>query len=215
MKEIIRILIVDDHQIVREGLRTLLGEVTDVEVVGEAGDGQQALEEARRLQPDVVLMDLVMPRMGGIEALTRFRDEGIPGAVLVLSSFIEEHLVREAVAGGAIGYLLKDASKSDLIHAIRAAADGRPTLHPEAQRLLMQRVSRPPPPSALAPLTPRERSVLELVAQGQSNKRIASSLHLSEGTIKGYVSSILGKLQVTDRTQAALLAVREGLGGEP
>jgi DNA-binding NarL/FixJ family response regulator len=215
MNETVRILIVDDHQIVREGLRTLLGEVADVEVVGEAGDGRQALEQARRLQPDVVLMDLVMPGMNGIEALTRIREEGIPSAVLVLSSFIEEPLVRDAVAAGAIGYLLKDASKNDLVHAIRAAVDGRPTLHPEAQRLLMQRVSKPKPPSALEPLTPRERSVLELIAQGHSNKRIAASLYLSEGTVKGYVSSILSKLEVSDRTQAALLAVREGLGTKP
>jgi len=210
-RKTIRILIVDDHQIVREGLRTLLEEVDDLEVVGEAGDGLQGLEEARRLRPDVILMDLVMPNMGGIEALGRFREAEIPGAILVLSSFIEDRLVRDAVEAGALGYLLKDASKSDLVSAIRSADEGRPTLHPEAQRILMQRVGKPDPTSPLDELTPRERAVLKLIANGQSNKKIASSLNLSEGTVKGYVSSILSKLYVDDRTQAALLAVREGL----
>ena len=207
----IRLLIVDDHQIVREGLRTLLEEVDDLEVVGEAGDGLLGLEEAKRLHPDVILMDLVMPNMGGIEALGRFREAGIPGAILVLSSFIEDQLVRDAVEAGALGYLLKDASKSDLVQAIRTAAEGHPTLHPEAQRILMQRVGQPRQVSPLDELTPRERAVLELIASGRSNKKIAGALYLSEGTVKGYVSSILSKLQVDDRTQAALLAVREGL----
>ena len=195
----------------REGLRTLLEEVPDLEVVGEAGDGEEGLALAQQLEPDVVLMDLVMPKIGGIEALGLFRDAEVPAAVLILSSFIEDQLVRDAVEAGALGYLLKDASKRDLISAIRDAQQGRPTLHPEAQRILMQRVRKPEAPSLLDELTPRERAVLERIAQGLSNKRIASALHLSEGTVKGYVSSILSKLQVDDRTQAALLAVREGL----
>lgn len=211
MTRVISILIVDDHEIVREGLRTLLGEFDDLEVVGEAGNGREAIESVDRLDPDVVLMDLIMPEMGGIEAIGCLTQRQARAGVLVLSSFIEEPLVRQAVEAGALGYLLKDASKGDLVRAIRDAKMGRPTLHPEAQRILMQRVQAPATRSPIDDLTPRERSVLELVAQGKSNKRIAAALHLSEGTVKGYVSIVLSKLAVDDRTQAALLAVREGL----
>ncbi len=211
MTEAISILIVDDHEIVREGLRTLLGEFDDLEVVGEAGNGREALESVDRLDPDVALMDLIMPEMGGLEAIEHLTQRQARTGVLVLSSFIEEPLVRQAVEAGALGYLLKDASKGDLVRAIRDAKMGRPTLHPDAQRILMQRVQAPAAPSPIDDLTPRERTVLELVAQGQSNKRIAASLNLSEGTVKGYVSIVLSKLAVDDRTQAALLAVREGL----
>lgn len=205
----IRILIVDDHEIVREGLRTVLAEVEDLDIVGEAGSGREALEKAAALEPDVVLMDLLMPEMGGVEAIRRLQERGDAAKVVVLSSFVEDDLVRQAIEAGALGYLLKDASKGDLVRAIRGARAGVPALHPEAQRILMQRV-QPQPPSLLDGLTPREKSVLELIAQGHSNKQIASRLHLSEGTVKGYVSTILGKLAVDDRTQAALLAVREG-----
>jgi NarL family two-component system response regulator LiaR len=211
MKESISILIVDDHEIVREGLRTLLGDFDDLEVVGEAGDGRQAIEQVAELDPDVVLMDLVMPEMGGIEAIEGLVQRKVRAGILVLSSFIEDRLVRQAIEAGALGYLLKDASKGDLVRAIRGAKEGRPALHPEAQRILMQRVQEAPPASPLDDLTPRETTVLKLVASGQSNKQIAATLHLSEGTVKGYVSIILSKLAVDDRTQAALLAVREGL----
>jgi DNA-binding NarL/FixJ family response regulator len=207
----IRILIVDDHEIVREGLRTVLAEVEDLELVGEAASGLEALDRVRELAPEVVLMDIVMPEMGGIEAIRRLTAAGSPARVLVLSSFVEDELVRQAVEAGALGYLLKDASKGDLVRAIRDARKGKPSLHPDAQRILMQRVQAPPSASPLDDLTPRERSVLELIARGRSNKQIASGLHLSEGTVKGYVSAVLSKLAVDDRTQAALLAVREGL----
>lgn len=215
MNEAITILIVDDHEIVREGLRTLLGEVEDLRVVGEAGSGRQALQKVEALRPDVVLMDLVMPEMGGIEAIRQLTEQGCSAGILVLSSFIEDDLVRQAIEAGALGYLLKDASKGDLIRAIRGAKQGRPSLHPDAQRILMQRVQAPPAQSPIDDLTPREKTVLELIARGRSNKQIASSLHLSEGTVKGYVSAVLGKLGVEDRTQAALLAVREGFVTDP
>ncbi|MCB1032323.1 MAG: response regulator transcription factor [Acidobacteria bacterium] len=215
MSDTVSILIVDDHEIVREGLRTLLGEVDDLQVVGEAGSGRQALDRAAALDPDVILMDLVMPQMGGIEAIAKLKEQGSRAGILVLSSFIEDDLVRQAVEAGALGYLLKDASKGDLIRAIRGAKEGRPSLHPDAQRILMQRVQAPPQRSPIDELTPREKNVLELIARGRSNKQIASSLHLSEGTVKGYVSAILGKLAVDDRTQAALLAVREGFVPDP
>ncbi len=215
MSEAIRILIVDDHEIVREGLRTLLGEVQDLEVVGEAGGGLEALDKEQALSPDVILMDLVMPELGGIEAIRRLKARGCSSGILVLSSFIEDDLVRESIEAGALGYLLKDASKGDLIRAIRGAKEGHPSLHPDAQRILMQRVRTPPVRSLIDDLTPREKSVLELIARGRSNKRIAAKLHLSEGTVKGYVSAILGKLAVDDRTQAALLAVREGFVSDP
>ncbi|MEM7482913.1 MAG: response regulator transcription factor [Acidobacteriota bacterium] len=210
MTEPITLLIVDDHEIVREGLRTLFGEFDDLEVVGEAANGREALELVAAQDPDVVLLDLVMPEMDGLETLAEFRRRDVRAGVLVLSSFVEDHQVRQAIEAGALGYLLKDASKGDLVRAIRGARAGRPALHPEAQRILMQRVQAPPEPSPIDDLTPREKSVLELIARGRSNKQIAGTLHLSEGTIKGYVSTILSKLAVDDRTQAALLAVREG-----
>ncbi len=211
MPEPISILIVDDHQIVREGLRTLLEDFDDLRVIGEADSGLRALDRVAELDPDVVLMDLVMPEMGGIEAIRSLGERGTRAGILVLSSFVEEDLVRQSIEAGALGYLLKDASKGDLVNAIRGAREGRPALHPEAQRILMQGVQAPPPSSPLDELTPRERTVLERIASGESNKQIAAGLHLSEGTVKGYVSTILSKLAVDDRTQAALLAVREGL----
>ncbi|MCH9650832.1 MAG: response regulator transcription factor [Deltaproteobacteria bacterium] len=207
----IRIMIVDDHEIVREGLRTLLGEVPDLLVVGEAGNGLQALALEPQLEPEVILMDIVMPEMNGIETVRELKARNTKAEVLMLSSFVEEAYVRDSVEAGALGYLLKDASKGDLVRAIRGAREHLPALHPEAQRILIQRVTAPPKESPLDELTPREKAVLELVAKGFSNKQVAGSLHLSEGTVKGYVSAILSKLEVGDRTQAALLAVREGL----
>ena len=214
MTEPIRVLIVDDHAIVREGLRTLLSEEPGIEVVGEAANGVEALVSATRLQPDVILMDLVMPEMDGLEATKLIREGGSASRILVLTSFADDQRVRAAIRAGAIGYLLKDVLKDDLLHAIRTAAQGRPALHPEAQRQLMQQVAAPAPPSLLEDLTARERDVLRLIARGQSNKEIAATLHLTEGTVKGYVSAILAKLGVDDRTQAALYAVKHGLATE-
>jgi DNA-binding NarL/FixJ family response regulator len=207
----IRVLIADDHEIVREGLRTVLAQEAEFEVVGDAASGEQAISLARALSPDVVLMDLVMPGMGGLEALARIREVCPRSQVVVLTNFASDQTVRDAVANGAVGYLLKDVLKSELLQAIRNAHLGRPSLHPEAQRHLMRRVGRPAPARPDAELTARERTVLERLARGQSNKGIAAELGLTEGTVKGYVSAILSKLGLEDRTQAALFAVKHGL----
>lgn len=207
----IRVMIVDDHAIVREGLNMLLSEEADIEVVGEARDGVEALTQLSRLQTDVVLMDLVMPEMDGITATGQIREKYPECQVLVLTSFAENQRVPDAIQAGAVGYLLKDVLKADLLHAIHAAARGEPTLHPEAQRQLMQQVAAPTPPNLLESLTDREMDVLRLISQGNSNKEIAAALHLTEGTVKGYVSTVLSKLQVSDRTQAALYAVKHGV----
>jgi DNA-binding NarL/FixJ family response regulator len=204
-------MIVDDHAIVREGLTMLLGEEVGVEVVGEARDGREALTRIGHLQPDVVLMDLVMPEMDGIAATAQIREKYPDCQVLVLTSFAEDQRVPDAIQAGAVGYLLKDVLKADLLRAIHDAAKGEPTLHPEAQRRLMQQVVAPTTPNLLETLTDREMDVLQLIARGNSNKEIAAALHLTEGTVKGYVSTILGKLQVADRTQAALYAVKHGV----
>jgi DNA-binding NarL/FixJ family response regulator len=211
MKDSISVLIVDDHPVVREGLHMLLSEEPDIEVVGEAADGDEAVRVAKRTQPDVVLMDLVMPEMDGVAATRSLRNTGVRSRVLVLTSFAEDDRVRDAIQAGAVGYLLKDVRRPELLRAIRAAADGQPTLHPDVQRRLMQRVAAPVEQSALDNLTDREREVLRLLAQGYSNKQIAGQLHLSEGTVKWYVSAILTKLDVDDRTQAALYAVKHGI----
>jgi DNA-binding NarL/FixJ family response regulator len=207
----VRVLLVDDHAIVREGLRALLEEEGGFAVAGEAADGERAVAAARELAPDVVLMDLLMPGVDGLEALRRIRAADPEARVLVLTSAQDDRAVREAIDAGAVGFLFKDVSRRDLVRAVRDAAAGRPTLHPEAQRVLMKRPERSP----LDELTPRERTVLELIAQGRSNRQIALRLELTEGTVKGYVSTILDKLGVQDRTGAALFAVRHGLGKSP
>lgn len=209
----IRILIVDDHDVVREGLQTFLSEEDDLVVVGEASNGLEAVKLAGSLRPDVILMDLLMPGMDGVEATRRIRTANPAANVLVLTSYADHQHVRDAVQAGAIGYILKDVLKSDLLQAIRHAAVGRPTLHPEAQRQLIQQVYAPAPTLAES-LTEREREVLGLIARGRSNKEIAATLHLTEGTVKGYVSAILAKLGVADRTQAALYAVKNGLASD-
>jgi DNA-binding NarL/FixJ family response regulator len=211
MREPIRVLIVDDHAIVREGLAAVLTEEPTVVVVGEASNGMEAVTKAQALNPNVTLMDLMMPGVDGIEATRRVRAACPACQVLVLTSFAEEGKVREAIQAGAIGYLLKDVLKPELLSAIHAAAQGKPTLHPEAQRQLMQQITTPAPPSPFAVLTERETDVLRHIARGQSNKEIAAALKLTEGTVKGYVSTVLVKLDVADRTQAALFAVKHGL----
>lgn len=209
MKEPVRVLIADDHQVVREGLHMILSESDgEIIVVGEASDGDEAVRLATALQPDVVLMDLSMPRMDGLEAARRLREAGVPARVLILTSFADGEGVRDAVRAGVTGYLMKDVLKSDLLAAIKRAADGVPTLHPRAQQHLMRGFAEPDMPSSFSALTPRERDVLALLARGESNKRIAAGLNLSIGTVKGYVSAIFEKLGVEDRTQAALLAAK-------
>lgn len=207
----IRVLIVDDHAIVREGLMTLLAEEESIEVIGEARNGREAVQMAATQRPDVILMDLVMPEMDGIAATQAIREKGLPGRVLVLTSFSEDQRVPDAIQAGAIGYMLKDVLKGDLLRAIHSAARGEPALHPEAQRQLMRQMVAPSEPDLLSTLTTREMGVLRLIVGGQSNKEIAATLHLTEGTVKGYVSAILSKLNVADRTQAAMYAVKHGV----
>jgi NarL family two-component system response regulator LiaR len=212
MPERVRVLIVDDHEVVREGLQMFLSEEHDeIEIVGLAPDGARALALAADARPDVILMDLVMPELDGIETMRRLRDAGVDSRVIILTTFVDEERVRDAIEAGAVGYLLKDIGRAELLAAIRAAGEGNPSLHPVAQRYLMQRVTTPPVASPLATLTQRELEVLRLIAAGESNKAIARRLSLSIGTVKGHVSAILTKLSVNSRTQAALVAVEQGL----
>jgi two-component system, NarL family, response regulator LiaR len=204
----IRILLVDDHTVVRKGLRTFLKYDPELEVVGEAADGAQALSLARELKPDVVVMDLLMPVMDGVAATAAIRRELPETEVLALTSVLEDASVVGAVRAGAIGYLLKDTQAEALCQAIKAAAAGQVQLTPRAAARLMQAVSTPESPEAL---TERETDVLRLLAQGQSNKQIARSLNNTEKTIKTHVSRILSKLGVQSRTQATLYAIRIGL----
>jgi DNA-binding NarL/FixJ family response regulator len=211
----IRVLIIDDHEIVREGLQTLLSEEADFEVVGTAGDGLSAVRLAETKKPDVIVMDLVMPELDGIEATRRIVNNNPEARVLVLTTFANDQRVREAIQAGATGYLLKDVLKADLLRALRDAAIGRPSLHPEVQQHLMREVAGKASSQEQTPphagLTEREVGILRLLAEGRSNKEIAAALHLTEGTIKGYVSTIFDKLGVEDRTQAALYAVKHKL----
>ncbi len=208
-----RILIVDDHAIVREGLRMLLADVPTLEIVGEAADGNAAVTQAASLQPDVILMDLVMPGLDGREATRRILAAQPDCRILVLTSFAEDQNVVTAMQAGAAGYLLKDVLQADLVNAIERVMRGEPALHPEAQRKLIEHLARPTPKtdSELNDLTEREREVLALIARGHSNRQIADTLYITEGTVKGHVSNILSKLHVQDRTQAALFAVKHGL----
>ena len=204
----IRVLIVDDHAVVRRGLRTFLGLQEDIDVVGEAADGEEALALAERLAPDVVLIDLVMPGVDGIEALRRLRDRMPAARAIVLSSFVDDDKLFPAVRAGAAGYLLKDVQPQELVAAIRTVHGGGALLHPTVAARLMEEL-------ADDPLTPREREVLALIGRGLPNKQIARELGIAEKTVKAHVSAVLAKLGVSDRTQAALYAVREGLAGGP
>lgn len=204
----IRVLITDDHGVVRQGLRMFLSLDPDIEVVGEAEDGEEALEMVRELEPDVVLMDLLMPVMDGIEATKAIRSELPEVEVVALTSVLEDASVTGAVRAGAIGYLLKDTEAEELHRAIRGAAEGRVQLAPAAAAKLMREVRAPERPEAL---TDRETEVLKLLARGKANKQIASELFVEEKTVKAHVSGILRKLGVRSRTQAALHAVRAGL----
>ena len=204
----IRILIADDHAVVRQGLRMFLGLDAELQVVGEASDGAEALRLAHELKPDVVLMDLLMPKMDGISATTAIRGELPDVEVVALTSVLEDSSVVGAVRAGAIGYLLKDTQADELCRAIKAAAAGQVQLSPQAAARLMREVRAPESPETL---TERETAVLRLVARGKANKEIARELHIGEQTVKTHVGSILAKLGVSSRTQAALYAVRVGL----
>jgi NarL family two-component system response regulator LiaR len=207
----IRVLIADDHAIVRQGLRTFLELQEDIEVVGDAADGEAALAGVQRHEPDVVLMDLVMPNLGGVEAIRRLRELRPETRVLVLTSFLDDEKLFPAVRAGAAGYLLKDIEPAELVRAIRTVADGEALLHPAVAARLMEEFSDSERPVADEALTAREREVLLAIARGLPNKQIALELGIAEKTVKTHVSSILSKLGLTDRTQAALYAVRAGL----
>jgi NarL family two-component system response regulator LiaR len=208
----IRILIADDHAIVREGLRGLIAFEPGMEVVGEAVDGIEAVQKAQALQPDVILLDLMMPRKNGLEAIGEIKAEDPKARILVLTSFAEDDLVFPAIKSGALGYLLKDSSPRELLQAIREVNRGESSLHPTIARKLIQELSQPPQlPLAKEPLTERELEVLRLVARGLTNQEIGEVLFISERTVRNHVSNILDKLHLANRTQAALYALREGL----
>lgn len=210
---VIRVLLVDDHQVVRRGLRTFLEVQDDIEVVGEAGDGVEGVERAEELRPDVVLMDVKMPGMDGIEALRRLRELDNPARVLVVTSFTEQRTVIPALRAGAAGYVYKDVDPDALAGAIRSVHAGHVLLQPEvADILLSQDEGGSGSQGRGNGLTEREREVLALIADGRSNREIARALVLSEKTVKTHVSNILMKLDLADRTQAALWAVRHGIG---
>ncbi len=211
--EAIRVLIVDDHAVVREGLRTFLELQDGIEVAGEAGDGAQAIKLASELEPDVILMDLVMPGVDGVTAMRAVRKRSPRSRVIVLTSFLDDERLMPAIEAGADGYLLKDVEPSELARAIRTAQTGQAMIAPSVAGRLLRTLSRPRSASTVDAdrLTRREREVLELIAAGRSNKRIAFELGIAEKTVKTHVGHVLAKLGVTDRTQAALIAVRSGL----
>jgi NarL family two-component system response regulator LiaR len=207
----IQVLIVDDHTIVRKGTRALLAEVEDIQVVGEAADGREAVDQADTLRPDVILMDLVMPVMDGIEATRQITGNQPETRILALTSFAADDKVFPAIKAGALGYLLKHADPEELVDAIRKVYHGEPSLHPSIARKVLQEMRRPtmktPTPD---PLTGREIEVLHLVAKGLSNQEIAGQLSIAEVTVRTHVSNILSKLHLANRVQAALYALRVG-----
>jgi two-component system, NarL family, response regulator LiaR len=208
----ISVLIVDDHTIVRQGLRTLLELMADLTIVGEASNGKAAIDLVARLKPDVVLMDLVMPEMNGIHATRQICDLGLGTKVIALTSFQEDEQIIPAIQAGATSFLLKDVSPNELVEAIRAAHRGEARLHPNVARRLMDQVAARPSAQPAAPdLTERELDVLRQVAKGMSNREIALKLVISEKTVKTHISSLLSKLSLNDRTQLAIHALKNGL----
>jgi two-component system, NarL family, response regulator LiaR len=212
MDETIRLLIADDHAIVREGLRALIATEPGLELVAEASDGMEAVSKVHALKPDVILLDMMMPRKDGLGAIEDIMKDQPDARILVLTSFAEDDKVFPAIKAGALGYLLKDSSPQELLQAIRNVYQGEASLHPTIARKLMRELNQPPSlPPTTDPLTEREVEVLRLVAQGLSNDDIAAKLVVSERTVRTHVSHILDKLHLANRTQMALYAVREGI----
>lgn len=210
MPDAIRVLIVDDHQVVREGLRNFLELQDGMEVAGEAGDGEEGVALAAELRPDVVLMDLVMPKLGGVEAMRVLRERAPGTRVIVLTSFVDDEHLLPAMRAGAAGYLLKNVQPQELARAIRAADAGEALIDPAVAARLVEALAEAEPDDGYERLTPREREVLALIGRGFSNKRISLELGVAEKTAKTHVSNLLGKLGLADRTQAALYASRIG-----
>lgn len=208
----IRILVVDDHPIVRKGTRSLMEEIDDIEVVGEADNGKSAIEKNKLLQPDVILMDLIMPGMDGVEAIQLITADQPNAKILVLTSFITDDKVFPAIKSGALGYLLKDSHPDDLVKAIRQVYRGEPSLHPSIARKVLRELGRSTPANPVPdPLTDRESEVLRLLAKGADNQEIADQLVIAEVTVRTHISRILSKLHLANRVQATLYALREGL----
>src|SRR4051794_24627478 len=211
----IRVLLVDDHAVVRMGLRAFFDLLPDIDVVGEASDGSEGVAMSRRLNPDVVLMDLLMPNMDGVTAIGRIKAEQPETEIVTMTSFIEEEKVTAALEAGASGYVLKDAEAEEVAQAIRAAYAGEVHLDPQVARLLAQRMRAKKDPEPVEPLTDREKDVMRLLGQGMSNKDIGAQLFITERTARTYVSNILGKLGLASRTQAELWAVEHKLAEQP
>jgi NarL family two-component system response regulator LiaR len=212
MKERILVFFADDHAIVREGLRAVLATQPDMEVVGEAADGREAVEKLEKTPADVVLMDLVMPRMDGLTAISEIKRRNPAARILVLTSFAADDKVFPAIKAGALGYLLKDSPSPELLRAVRDVYNGKPSLHPSIALKMMKELRHPQGPEvAHEALTGRETMVLRLVARGLSNEEIAHDLVISERTVNAHITNILGKLHVANRVQATLCALREGL----
>jgi NarL family two-component system response regulator LiaR len=208
----IRVFIADDHAVVRKGLRAMLEIVPDIEVVGEAENGREAVDQVQELVPDVTLMDLMMPEMDGLEAIQYIKEQQLETRILVLTTFAGEDKIFPAIKAGALGYHLKDSRPEELIQAIRQVSRGEASLHPRIARKVLDELSRPADqPPTPDPLTPREVEVLQLVAGGLENAEIAEKLVITEATVRTHVSNITSKLHVASRTQAALYALREGL----
>lgn len=213
MTEKIRILIADDHAIVREGLRALIATEPGLDLVAEASDGLEAVSKVSALKPDVILLDMMMPRLDGIGAITEIKKQFPEAKILVLTSFVDDEKVFAALKAGALGYLLKDSSPQELLNAIRNTFNGESSLHPTIASKLIRELKQPPAdkPKTENPLTEREVEILQYVAQGLTNDEIAEKLVVSERTVRTHVSNILAKLQLANRTQAALYALKEGL----
>lgn len=211
---LIKVLVVDDQNIVRKGIWALLEQVDDIDVIGEASNGEEAIVQAKRLKPDVILMDLMMPKMDGITAIRELQKAQIPVRIIALTSFVTEDKVFPAIKAGAMGYLLKDSEPGDLINAIRKVNRDEPSLHPIVAKMVLQELGQPAQqqqPLTPAPLTEREVDIIKLVAQGLSNREIADRLVIGEATVRTHVGNVLNKLHLANRVQATLYALREGL----